>query len=155
MSYPNKFMIGLPVVKVREMPLASWGLLMGMSRASDHSESPETERKATEPHEHEVTLATPLHLLVQVGNPRVEVRLVMRAAGHAIADPHGQHLAAVDALSWPIVGLSFLEPHSCHDRLTPDPSPAGGEGRKCERGYPNKSMIGLPVVNVREMPLAS
>ena len=31
--YPNNSMIGLPVVKVREMPLASWGLLMGMSRA--------------------------------------------------------------------------------------------------------------------------
>jgi hypothetical protein len=32
-SYPNSSMIGLPVVKEREMPLASVGSLMGMSRA--------------------------------------------------------------------------------------------------------------------------
>lgn len=32
-AYPNKSMIGLPVVRERDMPLASCGLLMGMSRA--------------------------------------------------------------------------------------------------------------------------
>src|SRR5262245_55009224 len=78
----------------------------------DHSESPETERKATEPHQHEITLATPLYLRVHVGNPRVEFRLVMGAAAYAIANPLRQHLAAGDALSWPIVGLAFLEPHA-------------------------------------------
>ncbi len=31
--YPNNSLIGWPVVKVREMPLASCGLLMGMPRA--------------------------------------------------------------------------------------------------------------------------
>jgi hypothetical protein len=46
-------------------------------------------------------------LNVQVGNPRVEIRFVMGAAAHAIADPRRQHLAAGDALSRPIVGLSF------------------------------------------------
>ena len=32
-DYPNKSMIGLPVVREREIPLASCGLLTGMSRA--------------------------------------------------------------------------------------------------------------------------
>ena len=32
-SGQNKSMIGLPVVREREMPLASWGLLIGMSSA--------------------------------------------------------------------------------------------------------------------------
>jgi hypothetical protein len=53
----------------------------------DPSESPKTERNAKEEPLHEITLATPLHLLVQVGSPRVEIHLVMGAAAHAIADP--------------------------------------------------------------------
>src|SRR5258708_7539951 len=74
----------------------------------DHSESPKTERKATEDTQHEITLATPLHLSVQVGNPRVELLLVMSAAAHAIAYACRQHLAAGDALSWQFVGRWFL-----------------------------------------------
>ena len=86
----------------------------GLSRQSprvrpsiDHSESPEAERKTSEPHQHEITLTTPLHLFVQVGDPRVELLLIMRPAAHAIADPRRQRLAAGDALSWRIVEFSF------------------------------------------------
>src|SRR5258708_34249412 len=64
----------------------------------DHSESPKTERKATEDHQHEITLATPLHLSVQAGNPRVELPPGMRAAAHPIGDPGRRHLAPGEAL---------------------------------------------------------
>ena len=144
-GYPNKSMIGLPVLKVREMLLASRGLLMEISTARDYSKSPKTKRNAIEQPQHAIQLAMPLQFNIHVGDPPVELRLVMGAAAHAIADPHRQHLAAGDALSWPIVGLSFLEPHGCHD--------ARGYGGRMS--YPNKSLTGLPVVKVREMPLAS
>src|SRR5260370_33011466 len=85
----------------------------------DHSESPKTERKATDGHQPEITLAPPLHLIVQVGTPRVELLRVMSAAAHAIADPCRQHLAAGDALSWQFVGRRFLRlaDTSSHDGL--------------------------------------
>src|SRR6266404_5632681 len=88
-----------------------------------HSESPKTERNATEEPQHVSTRATPLHLSAQVGDPRVELRLVMGAATHAIADPRRQRLSAGDALSGPIVGRSFIAelhcelPEQIHDRF--------------------------------------
>jgi hypothetical protein len=51
---------------------------------------------------------TPLQVNVHVRNPSVELRLVMSAAAHAIADPCRQHLAAGDALSRQFVGRRLL-----------------------------------------------
>jgi len=61
---------GWPGLDQREAPAR-------VSELASHSESPKTERKTTEPQQHEITLATPLYLIVQVGNPRVERDLVM------------------------------------------------------------------------------
>lgn len=68
-------------------------------RVDDDSESPETEGNAVEEPQHRVPLTTPLQLNAQVGNPSIELCLVMSTAAHAIADPCRQHLAAGDALS--------------------------------------------------------
>src|SRR5258708_3422777 len=68
-----------------------------------------------------VALTTPLQFNVQVGNPRVELRLVMSAAAYAIADPCRQHLAAGDALSGQFVGrwvLGLADTGVSPERLT-------------------------------------
>lgn len=69
------------------------------ARATPRSEAPETEKQPTEPPVKESPLVAARDLSIQVGNPRIELRLVMRPATHTKADAVREILAAADALS--------------------------------------------------------
>lgn len=71
-----------------------------LARATPRSEAPETEKQPTEPPVKESPLVAARDLSIQVGNPRIKLRLVVRPAAHTKADAVREILAAADALSY-------------------------------------------------------